>query len=77
MQANSINFYIPAEVTLICIWFILINQGPVVQSIVSLTSSFCDSITKYADLFLEQIREAFAYFFKKNISVFQISMFEI
>ena len=45
------------------------NLGPVVQSIVSLTSSlrgqllksfFSNFITKYPDIFVEKMREAFA-----------------
>ena len=59
-------------------------QGPVVQSIVSLTSLlrvqvFYDYITKYTEIFVEKMRDAKAshIFSDKNISVFEILTFEI
>ena len=68
------------------------DQGPVVQRIVSLTSSlggqlimcFCNFITN-TDIFVEKMGEAFALavqklltiFSTKNICIFQISTFEI
>ena len=42
---------------------------------------FSDFITKYTDIFVDKMREAFAesfsHFFNKNIGVFQISTFKI
>ena len=44
---------------------------------------FYDFITKYTDIFVEKIREAFAmqkfltFFQQKNIGIFQILVFEI
>ena len=51
------------------------HLGPVVQSIVSLTSSLRDQldfITKHTDIFVEKF-----HFFNKNIGIFEILTFEI
>ena len=64
------------------------GQGPVVQSIVSLTSSLrdqlvkCFTLTKYTDIFVKKLVkllqcESFSQFFNTNIGVFQILTFEI
>ena len=46
-----------------------VHLGPVVQSIISLTSSFYDFITKYTDIFVEKMREVFA--IQKLLTFFQ------
>ena len=67
------------------------DLGPVVQSIVSLTSSLRGQLVKYFTtlllntliFFVEKMREAFAlqklftFFFIKNIGIFEILTFEI
>ena len=63
----------------------MLDQGPVVQSIVSLTSSLRGQLVKCFKtllpntliFFVEKMREASHIFSSKNIGIFQILAFEI
>ena len=58
---------------------IIKDQGPVVQSIISLTSSLRGQLVKFLALkfFVEKKREASHIFSTKNIGIFEILTFEI
>ena len=61
----------------------MVDLGPVVQSIVSLTSSlrgqqvFCNFITKHTGIFVEKMRKASYIFSTKHIGIFKILMFDV